>query len=494
MKEVLSYSLSQIKQGFKKKDFSVKQLCQFYLDRILKYNSAFNAVICTNKQALVRAEFIDNNFDKYQDKALFGVPVLLKDVFCTKGLCTTAGSKMLANFIPPYSAEIVHRLENAGAIILGKCNQDEFAMGNSNETSYFAKAYNPWNKAYVPGGSSGGSAISVAMGLSPVSIGSDTGGSIRGPAGFCNVVGIKPTYGRVSRYGMIAYASSLDQAGPLTNTVEDSALVLEVLSGWDAKDSTSLNEKVPSWRKNLTSQSKTDLTSFQIGLYLGPHPKDLSKDVREVLQHVCSLLERAGASITPLKIPSLEVAVPAYYLISTSEASSNLARYDGIRYGYRPKMEENKKLKSQEFYSHTRAEGFGQEVKRRILMGTFCLSHGYYDKYYNKACKLRHFIRNELIKVLPSNTLLISPVSSTPAWKIGQAPAGSLESYINDQFTVPANLAGMPALSVPAGFSSQKGLPIGVQLMATHFNEQALFDVAYFIQNKLKIQFRRPNV
>ncbi len=487
--ELLNHSLEEISSGIKKKKFSIKEVCQFFLDRITKYNSSLNAVVTLNEQAISRAIQMDQKIHQYRDLPLLGIPILLKDIFCTKDIRTTAGSRMLENFIPPYSAEIVQRLEKAGAIILGKCNQDEFAMGNSNEQSIFGPTKNPWNTDYVPGGSSGGSAVSVSAGFAPVSIGSDTGGSVRQPASFCNVVGIKPTYGRVSRYGMIAYASSLDQAGPLTVNVEDSALVLQVLSGADLKDMTSAQHLIPNWSRQLQS----GVQKLKIGWLV---LEDLvSPEVQTVMNRVQDVFKKHSFEIIPIHLSSLAVAVPTYYLISTSEASSNLARYDGVRYGYRHSFSdlEGGAKNLENFYSRTRGHGFGSEVKRRILMGTFCLSQGYYDKYYERACQVRRYIRDELLQIFSKVSVLVLPVSSTPAWSICHTPPGSLDSYLSDQFTVLANLAGLPSLSVPAGFSS-KDLPIGIQLLAEHFNEQNLFNIAYFIQKKLGVVGRRPNV
>ena len=486
--DLLSSSLKQISQLIKQKKISVLEVCEFFLNRIEKYQS-LNAVITVNHQALKIAEHMDQHLTQYMDKPLAGVPILVKDVFCTKGLRTTASSKMLQNFIPPYSAEVVCRLEQAGAIILGKCNQDEFAMGCSNENSFFGQVLNPWNKNCVPGGSSGGSASAVAAGLAPAALGSDTGGSIRQPAGFCNLVGIKPTYGRISRYGMIAYASSLDQAGPMTVNVEDSAYLLRILSGKDHKDSTSLNDLPPLWDQKLNS----DIQSMKIGCLNKEQQEHLcSTDVLRVMNQVEEVFEKHVNMLAKPHLSALELAVPAYYLVSTSEASSNLARYDGVRYGYRQNFSQKKLKNMVDFYCQTRGSGFGSEVKRRILMGTFCLSHGYYDQYYNKACQVRRYIRDELMQLFSKFSVLMMPISATPAWKIGEAPSGSLKSYLNDQFTVVANLAGLPALSVPAGFSSD-GLPIGVQLIARHFDEQSLFNAAWVIQKELQAVGKRPH-
>ncbi len=484
---LLNTSLSNIVAGIKNKKYSVSEVCQFYLDRISQFNSELNAVLTLNPKAQQIAKKMDEEFYQYKDKPLMGAPILMKDVFCTKDLKTTAGSKILGNFIPPYSSEVVERLENAGAIILGKCNQDEFAMGNTNENSAFGNTLNPWDKTRVPGGSSGGSAAAVCAGLCAASIGTDTGGSVRQPASFCNIVGIKPTYGRVSRYGMIAYASSLDQAGPMTMSVEDSALILQTISGKDEKDSTSSQSVVPCWVKNLNPSLK----SLKVAVLNSTETeKTCHPDVKKVLHSVIELLREQGVTVDEIDIPLMDKVVSIYYLISTSEASSNLARYDGIRYGFRSEFETSTN-NLENFYSKTRGEGFGSEVKRRILMGTYCLSYGYYDQYYNKACQIRRQLRDELVEYLSEFSLIISPVSATPAFCLGEKQAGSVESYLSDSFTVLSNLTGIPSLSVPAGFSSEN-LPIGVQFMARHFDEQTLFNVALFIQNELKAVGRRP--
>ena len=476
------------------KKISTSELCQFYLNRIEKFNTELNAVLTINSHALERAKHIDENFGQYKDRPLVGIPVLLKDIFCVEKMKTTAGSLILKDFISPYSAEVVQRLERAGAIILGKCNQDEFAMGNSNENSAFGPVFNPWNKQFVPGGSSGGSAAAVSAGFCAASIGTDTGGSIRQPSSFCNVVGVKPTYGRVSRYGMIAYASSLDQAGPMTMYVEDSALILEVISGTDRKDSTSSQKEVPKWSFNQELRNE-NIKDLKVGWLNKEYiEKSCSLEVMQTLEKVEKFLQSCGALVQNVSLPLMEMSVPVYYLVSTSEASSNLARYDGVRYGYRFDFQDNSLTSLEEFYSQNRGVGFGNEVKRRIIMGTYCLSSGYYNEYYSKASQIRRQIRDQFLEVFSKVSLLITPVSSSTAFKFGENPAGSLDSYLVDSFTVSANLAGLPALSVPAGFSPLNGLPIGVQLIAPHFDEQTLFNMASLIQNEMKAVGKRPDV
>ena len=485
---LLNCKIKELTALIRDKKLSAQELCQFYLDRIEKLNPGLNAVLTAGADgALKQAREIDTHFDKYKDLPLVGVPVLLKDIFCVKNMPTTAGSKILENFIPPYTASAVQKLLLAGAVILGKCNQDEFAMGNGNTLSAFGPALNPWNKAYVPGGSSGGSASAVSAGLCAFSLGTDTGGSIRQPSAFCNLVGVKPTYGRVSRYGMIAYGSSLDQAGPMTMYVEDSALVLEQISGKDPKDNTSADWPIPAWSRNLNKNIK----NLKVGV-LNPEQakKSCTPGALQILEKVKSLFVSHGAEVEEVSFPLLEMSVPVYYLISVSEASSNLARYDGVRYGQR--FEDPTPTDLETFYSHTRGRGFGAEVKRRIIMGTYCLSTGYYDEYYNKASQIRRQIRDQFIDIFSRYSLLLSPVAPGGAFKLTENPAGSLESYLIDSFTVSANLAGLPALSLPAGFV--EGLPVGVQLTANHFEEQTLFNTALFMEEKMQVAGKRPQI
>ena len=490
--DLLSYKIPDIIALIRQKKLSPLELCDFYLDRIQKFNPELNAVLTLNPLAQKKARLMTENIDQYKDLPLPGLPILLKDVFCVKDIKTTAGSKILKNFISPYSSEVATRLEKAGAIVLGKCNQDEFAMGVSNENSAFGPTLNPWDKHYVPGGSSGGSACAVAGGLSAGSIGTDTGGSIRQPASFCNLVGVKPTYGRVSRYGMIAYSSSLDQGGPMTMYVEDSALLLETLSGKDKKDMTSSAQKVPKWSKSF-SNTKSFVKGLKIGwLNRQSMEKSCSQDTLQILKNIMQMLKSHGAKIEDISIPLMDKALPVYYLISTSEASSNLARYDGVRYGHRFDFQNQKPASLHDFYSQNRGSGFGKEVKRRILMGTYCLSSGYYDEYYNKASCIRRQIRDQFIKAFSEVSVLIAPVSLSTAFKFGENPAGSLDSYLMDSFTVLANLAGLPSVAVPGGFSSKNHLPIGAQLIANHFDEQSLFHVAWLIQENMQAVGKRP--
>ena len=472
-------SLSDIQKKIKKKEVSPKEVFDFYLKKIKKHNEELQVFLDINEQA-----FETKNFESLQGP-LRGIPLGIKDVFCTKGLKTTAGSHILESYIPPYTATAVERLERAGAFVIGKCNNDEFAMGSTGEHSYFASVKNPWNKKYSAGGSSSGSAGAVAAGLCPASLGTDTGGSVRLPAHHCHLVGIKPTYGRVSRYGMIAYASSLDQAGTLTWKVEDGALLLDIMSGFDPLDSTSAKTPAPFLQKNLNSNIKNKKI-----VYFDPETfkTQVEPSVLEAQNKCLELLKDRGCELIEKKWPFLEHGVSIYYLISTSEASSNLSRYDGVRYGHRSQKE----IKSlQEFYAFNRSEGFGPEVRRRIIMGTFCLSAGYYEEYFHKACQVRHLIKQSFDEIFSSCDAILSPVASSPASKLG-AKKDPLQTYLNDQFTVFANLIGSPALSLPVSFSKEK-LPVGIQLMGRAFREQDILDVALALEEDLQVYKERPN-
>jgi aspartyl-tRNA(Asn)/glutamyl-tRNA(Gln) amidotransferase subunit A len=383
----------------------------------------------------------------------------------------------------------VTRLKNAGAVILGKTSLDEFAMGSSNETSAFGVVRNPWNTDFVPGGSSGGSAAALAARLAPGAVGTDTGGSIRQPAAHCGVYGIKPTYGRVSRYGIIAFASSLDQAGPMANSTEDCSVMLEVMSGKCRYDSTSSNVEVPQW----TREMKEDLKGVRVGLPKEYFSEKLDPDVERVTQDAINAIKKRGAEIVEVSLPLVKYAVSMYYLIATSEASSNLARYDGIRYGYRSDYAKEPAGNLEEFYSRNRGEAFGTEVKRRIMLGTYALSSGYYDAYYVKACQVRRLLREQFLSSFEKCDIMLSPVSTSPAFKIGSRIADPLAMYLNDIFTTSANLAGLPGMSVPAGFSKE-GLPIGVQLIAKHFDEQSIFNAALALEKTLPKVDRVPHV
>ena len=473
-------SLTQLAQAIQEKKFSVKEVVSFFLNRIEKFNPQLGAVITINKNALQQAQIIDQQGLK--GKPLEGIPILFKDMFCTKNLLTTAGSKILSAFTPPYSADVVEKLESAGAVVLGKCNQDEFAMGSSNETSFFGPCKNPWNLDCIPGGSSGGSASAVSAGLCPAALGTDTGGSIRQPSHFCNLAGIKPTYGRVSRYGIIAYASSLDQAGPMARKVEDCALILHLISGPDEKDSTTSSRPAPLWHKHL----KADVKNLKIGWL---EQKDLSDLVQNSMDESKKALEKAGAKIQKIHPPLAEYYASVYYLISASEASSNLARYDGVKYGWRSSSQ-NTTASLAEFYSKTRGEGFGAEVKRRILMGTFCLSQGYFEDYFEKARKVRRLIQEEFKKIFSQVDVLLSPVTTHPPRKLKEITPGEINCYTGDSLTVSSNLAGLPSLSVPVGVFG--GFPLGAQIIGPAFEEQKILDTAYFLQEELQAYKQKP--
>ena len=487
--EILNSSLKTLRDAIAKREISASEVTAKYLSQIEKWNPKLNSFITLNDQAQARAKSIDERLAKKENVGpLAGIPVAIKDMLCTKGLRTTAASKILHNFIPPYSATVVERLEAAGAINLGKTNQDEFAMGSSTETSYFGISRNPWNFDYVPGGSSGGSAAAVAAGMACASIGTDTGGSIRQPASFCGIVGIKPTYGRVSRYGIVAFASSLDQAGPMTRTVEDAALMLEAIAGRDERDSTTAANPVPNWSGLINR----NLKGVKVGLPKEYFSDQLTPETRSVVDKAIAAVKAAGAETIEVSLPLTDMAVSIYYLVATSEASSNLARYDGVRFGHRADFSAKPAEDLGEFYCRTRGEGFGSEVKRRIILGTYALSSGYYDAYYKKACQVRRLMRQQFLEAFSKCDVMLGPVCVSPAYKLGERVADPLKMYLNDIFTTSANLVGIPGMSVPGGFSAG-GLPIGVQLLSAHFQEQLLFNVGAAIEHALVIK-ERPSV
>ncbi len=448
------------------------EVCREALDRIERDNDRLNAYLTINREsALKLAAAMDADIQgAIKQKPLAGIPVAVKDNLCIAGVRTTCGSRILGNYVPPYTATAVKKLEEAGAIILGKTNLDEFAMGGSTENSAFGPARNPVNEELVPGGSSGGSAVTVAAGHVPVALGSDTGGSIRQPASFCGVIGLKPTYGRVSRYGLVAFASSLDQIGPFATTASDAARLLQVISGRDRRDSTSSDTPVPDYLSALTGNIK--------GLRVGVPPEcfgeGLDPEVKEKVEAGIRKLADRGAEIVAVSLPHTKYVVAVYYIIATAEASSNLARFDGVRYGFR--AEEARTLS--EMYRKTRDEGFGAEVKRRIMLGTFVLSSGYYDAYYEKAQRVRSMLVNDFTEAFRKCDVIATPTAPTPAYKIGEKSNDPLAMYLGDIYTVTINLAGVPAISVPCGQSSA-GLPIGMQLIGNHFDEARLLNAAY---------------
>ena len=482
---IIGKSVSELHELLVRKDVSSTELTKAYIKRIQTVDPALQAYLTVlEDQALGQATEVDRKIAQGEVLcALEGIPMALKDNMCTEGVRTSCASKMLENFIPPYNATVTDRLQAAGTILLGKLNMDEFAMGSSTENSFFAKTRNPWDLGRVPGGSSGGAAVAVAADEAAFALGSDTGGSIRQPAAFCGVVGMKPTYGAVSRFGLIAFASSLDQIGPLTKTVRDNAMVLNAIAGYDPMDSTSVAYEKPDYTKFLVD----NILGLKIGVpreYLGEGiDQDVARGIRAGIQTLIDL----GAEVSECSLPHTEYAIPAYYLIATAEASSNLARYDGVRYGYRTEMDDVLGM-----FKKTRAEGFGQEVKRRIMLGTYALSSGYYDAYYLKAQKVRTLIKQDFDKAFEKFDVLLSPAAPTPAFKFGEKSSDPLAMYLSDITTVPINLAGIPAISIPAGFVN--GMPIGMQLMGKAFSEGTLYRVAYTFEQNTHYHTLKPSL
>ncbi len=479
-------TIGELARGLRQGDYSSVELIRHYLARI-EANSTLNTFITVAEdEALNAAASADQAFERGEAGPLTGIPLAHKDIFCTQGIATTCGSRILENWIAPYDATVVDRLAHAGAVLLGKTNMDEFAMGSSNENSYFGAALNPWDSSRVPGGSSGGSAAAVAAGLTPVATGTDTGGSIRQPAAFCGVAGIKPTYGRVSRYGMAAFASSLDQAGVFGHDAQDLAVVLSLMSGFDPRDSTS-SDRADSW---LTGVSESGLKPNDEGLTIGL-PSEYFKDLNEgatLLQAAAKEFENAGCRLTQISLPHTDAAIPAYYIIAGAEASTNLARYDGVHFGYR--CENPKSL--EDLYQRSRSEGFGTEVKRRILTGTYALSVGYFDAYYLKAQKLRRLIQQDFLSAFEEVDLILAPTTPGVAFHTGDLTDDPVAMYQQDIFTIPASLAGLPALSLPCGFTG--GLPIGMQLIGPHFSERRLLETSALYQQNTDWHQRHPEV
>ena len=478
-------SLREQLDGLKERSFSPTELTQHYLERISSFDKDFNSFITvTEDLALKQAKESEERYKSNKALPLDGIPIAHKDIFCTKEVLTTCGSKMLSNFKAPYSSTVVSNLSNDGVVVLGKTNMDEFAMGSSNETSFFGPVKNPWNKEYVPGGSSGGSAACVSAQLASAATATDTGGSIRQPAALCGLTGIKPTYGRVSRYGMIAFASSLDQGGVLARSAEDSALLLESMSGHDPKDSTSLNEDVPSFLQNIDSSIK----GIKIGLPKEFFERDLPKHVESSTKEAIETYKDLGAKIHEISLPNVDLSLPVYYIIAPAECSANLSRYDGVRYGYR--CENPKDI--EDLYMRTREEGFGPEVKRRILIGTYALSAGYYDAYYLKAQKCRRLVANDFTEAFKSVDLILSPTTPDTSFKSGEKSNDPIEMYLQDIFTIPANLAGLPGISFPCG--NHNGLPLGVQLVGNSLKEAQLFQAAHQFQKITDWHKKLPEV
>ena len=467
-------SLSALAAQLAAKQVSSRELAQQYLDRIAALNPSINAFITVNAdKTLAEANLADAMRAAGNAGPLTGVPIAHKDIFCTNGWLTTCGSKMLHNFIAPYDAHVIQRFKAAGMPSLGKTNMDEFAMGSSNETSYFGAVKNPWNTAYVPGGSSGGAAACVAARMAPAATGTDTGGSIRQPAALCGITGLKPTYGLVSRYGMIAFASSLDQAGPMAPSAEDCALLLNVMTGFDPNDSTSLEREKEDYTRDLDQP----LTGLRVGLPREFFTEGLNNEVAASVEAAITELQKLGATTVDISLANSKLAIPVYYVLAPAEASSNLSRFDGVRYGYR--APEYTSL--DDMYSKTRAQGFGAEVKRRIMIGAYVLSHGYYDAYYLQAQKIRRLIADDFIEAFKTCDVILGPTIPGTAFKLGEKSGDPVEMYLNDLYTIPANLAGLPGMSLPCGFDA-KGMPIGLQLVGNYFSEAKMLNVAHQFQ------------
>ncbi len=467
MTDITTMTVGELSRAMESGELTSQEVTRSYLASIDANDEKVNGYITVTADAALDAARAADDARRQGAKApLLGVPAAIKDNICTKGLKTTCASKMLENFVPPYNATVMEKLNTQGVPVLGKVNMDEFAMGSSTENSAFKITHNPRSADRVPGGSSGGSAAVVAANEAPFALGSDTGGSIRQPAAFCGVVGMKPTYGRVSRYGLVAFASSLDQIGPLTKTVEDNALVLGAIAGYDPHDATSVNNEYPDFASGIGQGVK----GLKIALLKESFGQGLSGEVKSAVLNAAKVFEKLGAEIVELSMPSLDKALPAYYVISSAEASSNLARFDGVRYGYRSEKYDD----ITELYQNSRSEGFGPEVKRRIMLGTFALSSGYYDAYYKKALQMRTIIMKEYERCFQRCDLILSPVAPTVAYKIGEKSHNPLEMYLGDIYTVPVNIGGIPSLSMPCG-SDSEGLPIGMQLMGRHFDEVTLY-------------------
>ena len=479
---MIKRSLSELADALAKREISSVELTQLYLERIARHNPQINAFITVDgDKSLAQAKAADALRAAGQVTPLTGIPLAQKDIFCAKGWLTTCGSKMLGNFVSPYDASVIERCNDAGAVILGKTNMDEFAMGSSNETSYYGVVKNPWDLSRVPGGSSGGSAAAVAARLAPAATGTDTGGSIRQPAALCNLTGLKPTYGVVSRYGMIAFASSLDQAGPMAHSAEDCALLLNAMAGFDARDSTSLERPAEDYCRELSASGEAKpLAGLRIGLpkeFFGAAERSgCSPEVMQLVDAAIAQYRELGAELVDVSLPNMKLSVPAYYVIAPAEASSNLSRFDGVRYGYRaPEYND-----LNDMYAKSRAQGFGAEVKRRILIGAYVLSHGYYDAYYLQAQRIRRLIANDFVAAFKECDVILGPTSPSTAFKIGEKAADPVQMYLSDIYTIAVNLAGLPGMSLPCGFAG--GLPAGLQLIGDYFSEAKLLNVAHRYQ------------
>jgi aspartyl-tRNA(Asn)/glutamyl-tRNA(Gln) amidotransferase subunit A len=483
---MIESSLKQLSAALAAKQISSVELAQLFLERIERLNHTLNAFVSTDREkSLAMAVEADRRRAAGETSPLLGVPLAHKDIFCTEGWRTTCGSKMLANFVSPYDAHVVSRLKEAGMVTLGKCNMDEFAMGSSNETSFFGPVKNPWDTGRVPGGSSGGSAAAVAARLAPVATGTDTGGSIRQPAALCGLSGLKPTYGVVSRYGMIAFASSLDQGGPMARSAEDCALLLTAMAGFDERDSTSLDRPAEDYGRDLDRP----LDGLRIGLPEEFFAAGMDEDVRAAVEAALDQYRRLGATTVPVRLPNSGLSVPAYYVIAPAEASSNLSRFDGVRYGHRA-AEYGDLI---DMYCKSRAEGFGDEVKRRILIGTYVLSHGYYDAYYLQAQKIRRLIADDFAAAFKDCDVIMGPTAPSVAFRFGEKSADPVQMYLSDIYTIAVNLAGLPGMSIPCGFG-QGGMPIGLQLIGPWFAEARMFNVAHRYQQATDWHARMPGL
>lgn len=480
----MSSMIREVHQQLTNKERTAVEITTEFLERISELEPKVHSYLCvTSEQALEQAKKVDAKIAANESIGLLeGIPIAIKDVLCTTGIPTTCGSKILENFIPPYESTVTQKLKDVGAVMLGKTNLDEFAMGSSTENSAYQVTANPWDLSRVPGGSSGGSASAVAASECVVSLGSDTGGSIRQPASFCGVVGIKPTYGLVSRFGLVAYASSLDQIGPFSHTVEDSAILLNAIAGYDPKDSTSLNVPIP----NYTQFLKSDLKGVRVGIITETFGEGLEPIVATTVQKAIEQLKSLGATVQEISCPRFRYGLPAYYIIAPSEASANLARYDAVKYGIREKADTLLSM-----YTKTRAKGFGNEVKRRIMLGTYTLSAGYYDAYYIKAQKVRTLIKQDFEAAFEQVDVLVSPTVPTTAFKAGEKTADPLSMYLSDLMTIPVNLAGLPGMSIPCGFD-QQGLPIGLQLIGNALREDILFHVGYVYEQSTDWHKQKP--
>jgi aspartyl-tRNA(Asn)/glutamyl-tRNA(Gln) amidotransferase subunit A len=484
-RKLYQMTIHELHELLKNRHISSRELVVSMFERIDAVEQRVHAYITlTKEEALQQAETADQKISEGSVGPLTGIPIAIKDIFCTAGIATTCGSKILENFVPVYDATVIKKLKQQHAVLIGKTNMDEFAMGSSTETSYFGPTHNPWSLDRVPGGSSGGSAAAVAADECIAALGTDTGGSIRQPAACCGVVGMKPTYGRVSRFGMVAFASSLDQAGPFAKDVTDTALMMNCICGYDPLDSTSVNRDVPDYSRALVREVADLTLGVPKEYFSGP---GMDREVEKAVWYALRELERHGATIKEVSLPHTAYAVAAYYLIAPAEASSNLARYDGVKYGYRTPQETGLR----EMYELTRSEGFGAEVKRRIMLGTYALSAGYYDAYYKKASQVRTLIRRDFEQAFQICDLIVTPTAPTPPFKLGEKINDPLQMYLSDIFTIPANLAGLPGLSIPCGMSAD-GLPIGMQIIGNYFAEETMLRCAYCFEQQSEWHRKKP--